>query len=50
MEVINMKNDLFLGTVIGVIVGLAFYTTLTPYLPFIVILGVLLMTKVIHVK
>ncbi|MFT5208210.1 MAG: hypothetical protein ACI9CF_001979 [Candidatus Omnitrophota bacterium] len=42
-----MKNDLLLGILIGSVIGLVFTTTLTAHLPFIVILTVLLMTKVI---
>ncbi len=45
-----MKHDLFLGTIIGIIVGLAFAETLTPYLPFVVLLGVLVLAKIITVK
>lgn len=43
-----MKRDLFMGILVGSVLGLVFTTTLTPYLPFIVILTVLLAVKVIH--
>ena len=43
-----MKRDLFLGILVGAILGLVFTPTLTPYLPFIVIMSVLLATKVVH--
>lgn len=42
-----MKRDLLLGILVGAILGLVFTPTLTPHLPFIVILAVLLMTKVV---
>ncbi len=43
-----MKRDLFLGILVGATLGLVFTPTLTPYLPFIVIMAVLLATKVVH--
>ncbi len=43
-----MKRDLFLGILVGSILGLVFTSTLAPQLPFIVILAVLLMTKVVN--
>lgn len=45
-----MKNDLLLGILLGSILGLVFTASLAPHLPFIVILAVLLMAKVIHIK
>ena len=47
-EVIPMKRDLLLGILVGAILGLMFTPTLTPYLPFIVITAVLMVTKVVH--
>lgn len=43
-----MKRDMFLGILVGAILGLVFTPSLTPYLPFIVITAVLLATKVVH--
>jgi len=48
--VIAMKHDLFLGILVGVILGLVFTAELAPYLPFIVITAVLVMAKVLHLK
>ena len=45
-----VKHDLLLGILVGVILGIVFTGTLTPYLPFIVILTVLWMAKVIQFK
>ena len=42
-----MKHDLLVGILVGATLGLVFTSTLAPHLPFIVILTVLLMTKVI---
>ena len=41
-----MKHDLLMGLFIGVSVGLVFTTQLAPYLPFIVIVTILLIGKV----
>lgn len=46
-EVIEMKHDLLFGILVGAIVGLVFTSHLTPYLPFLIIAAVLVMTKVI---
>lgn len=45
----TMKHDLLLGILVGTILGLVFTPTLTPYLPFIVIFSVLVMTKVVKI-
>lgn len=47
LGVITVKHDLLLGVLIGLIVGLVYTAHLTPYLPFLVIAAVLVMTKVI---
>ena len=45
-----MKHDLLMGLFIGLIVGLVFTEQLVTHLPFIVILTILLMAKVINIK
>ena len=49
-EVRKVKHDLLLGILVGTILGLVFTSTLSAHLPFIVIITVLLMAKVISLK
>lgn len=42
-----MKHDLLFGILVGTILGLVFTAHLTPYLPFIIVVAVLVMAKVI---
>ena len=50
LEVIKMKHDMLVGITAGLIIGLTFTAHLTPLYPFILVVGVLLLAKVISTK